>query len=123
GAVDGEASRAAFVHRVGELLHGAEGRAVVANYCLEPDVHDGLVGYPVLGEPATEPLALLVQRSDDSLGDAPVTLPVRQGKALSRLPEPESTSVEPVGVGTRTRILVSVLLVGVLLVVGLLTIW
>ncbi|HEX6340245.1 hypothetical protein [Umezawaea sp.] len=121
GAVDGEASRAAFAHRVGELLRGARGRAVVANYCLEPDVHDGLAGYPVLGEPAAEPLALLVQRSDDSLGDAPVVLPVSRGKAPSRLPEPEPTAVAPAGVGT--RLVVSALLVGVLLLIGLLTIW
>jgi hypothetical protein len=122
GAVDGEASRAAFTHRVGELLRGAEGRAVVANYCLELDVHDGLAGYPVLRDPAAEPLALLVQRSDDSLGDAPVALPAHRGKAPSRLPEPESTSVDPAGVGTTTRILVSLLVMGVLLVVGLLAI-
>ncbi|WNV86166.1 hypothetical protein [Umezawaea sp. Da 62-37] len=122
GAVDGTASRAAFVHRIGELLHGAEGRAVVANYCLEPDVHDGLAGYPVLREPDTGPLALLVQRFDDSLGDAPVELPVSRGKALSRPPEPESASVARTGVGTRTRILVSLLLMGVLLVFGLLVV-
>jgi hypothetical protein len=120
GAVDGQGSRAAFVHRVGELLRGAEGRAVVANYCLEPDVHDGLAGYPVLGEPATEPLALLVQRSDDSLGDAPVALPASPGKVLSRLPEPGTTTVRPAEVGTRKRIVVSTLLIGVLLVFGLL---
>ncbi len=120
GTVDGEVSRAAFVRRVGELLRGAEGRAVVANYCLEPDVHDGLAGYPVLGEPATEPLALLVQRSDQSLGDVPVALPEHRGKASSRLPEPEPIAVGPSGVGT--RIVVPVLLIGLLLIFGLLAV-
>ncbi|MEU6148803.1 hypothetical protein ABZ816_02265 [Actinosynnema sp. NPDC047251] len=91
GPADAAPSRTAFTHRVRELLDGAPGRAVLANYCREEDVLDGLTGFPVLADPADEPLALLVQRSGGALGERPVPLPApaAPGKARPRPPVPE----------------------------------